>query len=64
MSFAAIWIDLDISILSEDTKRQISYDNTYMRNLKWDSNELICEKETDSQTYRTDLWLPGGRERG
>ena len=63
MSFAAIWIDLDISILSEDTKRQISYDNTYMRNLKWDSNELICEKETDSQTYRTDLWLPGGRGR-
>ena len=50
MSFAAIWIDLDISILSEDTKRQISYDITYMWNLKCDSNELTCEKETDLQT--------------
>ena len=36
-----------------------------MWNLKYDTNELIYETETDSQTYRTDLWLPrgGGRER-
>ena len=52
MSFAAIWIDLDVSILSEHTKRQISY-ITYMRNLKCDLNELICEKETHRHTEQT-----------
>ena len=29
--------------------RQISYDITYMWNLKYDTNELIYMKETDSQ---------------
>ena len=33
-----------------------------MWNLKYDTNELIYETETDSQTQRTDLELP--RERG
>ena len=33
MPFAATWMDLDI-ILSEDRERQISYDITYMWNLK------------------------------
>ena len=36
---------------------------TYMWNLKYDTNEPIHETETDSQTQRTDLWLPDG-ERG
>ena len=27
-------------------------------NLKYDTNEHIYETETDSQTWRTDLWLP------
>ena len=31
-----------------------------MWNLKYDTNELISETETGSQTYRTDLWLPSG----
>ena len=35
-----------------------------MWNLKYDTNELIYETETDSQTYRTDLWLPRGMEVG
>ena len=30
---------------------------TYRQNVKYDTNELICETETDSQTWRTDLWL-------
>ena len=34
-----------------------------MWNLKYDSNELIYKTETDSQTQRTDLWLPRGRGR-
>ena len=32
-----------------------------MWTLKYDTNELIYEIETDSQTYRTNLWLPRGR---
>ena len=35
-----------------------------MWNLKYDTNELIWETETDSQIQRTDLWLPRGRKDG
>ena len=38
------------------------YDITNMWNLKYDTNELIYEKETDSETQRTDLRLPKGRQ--
>ena len=34
------------------------YDSTYMWNLKYNANELICEIETYSQTQKTNLWLP------
>ena len=34
------------------------YDISYMWNLKYDTNELIHETETDSQTQKTNLWLP------
>ena len=30
-----------------------------MLNLKYNTNEVICETETESQSWRTDLWLPG-----
>ena len=45
-----------------ERERQIPYDITYMWNLKYDTNELIYETETDSQTQKTDLQLPGGEE--
>ena len=32
-----------------------------MWKLKYDTNELFYETETDSQTYRTNFWLPRGR---
>ena len=32
-----------------------------MWNLKYDTNELIYKAEIESQTQRTDLWLPRGR---
>ena len=38
-----------------ERERQIPYDVTYMRNLKYDTTELIYETETDSQTQRTGL---------
>ena len=34
-------------------EKQIPYDITYLRNLKYDKNECIYESETDSQTLRT-----------
>ena len=37
------------------------YDITCMWNLKFGTNEPIYETETESQTQRTDLWLPSGR---
>ena len=43
MPFAATWMDLEIIILSEvsQRERQISYDISYMWNLKNDTAELI-----------------------
>ena len=43
---------------------QIPYDITYMWNLKYGTCEPIYKTERDSQTYRTDLWLPGGMREG
>ena len=39
--------------------RQIPY-ITYMWNLKYGTDAPIYMTETDSQTWRTDLWLPRG----
>ena len=64
MPFAATQVDLEIIILSEvsQRERQTPYDITYMWNLKYDTNELIYKTETDSQTQKTNLWLP--KEKG
>ena len=35
-----------------------------MWNLKYGTNELIYKTERDSQTWRTDLWLPKGSAEG
>ena len=61
MSFAAIWMDLEIITLSEvrsERERQIPHDIIYRGNLKHGTNEPIYKIETDSWTRRTDLWLP------
>ena len=58
MPFAATWMDLEITKMSEVRERQIPYNIIYMWNLKYDTSELIYKTETDSQTQRTDLWLP------
>ena len=48
----AILMDLELilSRVSQREKNQTLYDITYMYNLKYDTNELIYETETDSQT--------------
>ena len=49
LPFAATWMDLEIIILSKVVReRQIPYDITSIWNLKYDTNELIYETETDS----------------
>ena len=48
MPIAVTWMDLEVVILSELGQRQMPYDITYTWDLKYDTNELICE--TDSQT--------------
>ena len=50
MPFAAIWMDLEMVILSEVSQRQISYDITYMWNLKKYIQMNIFTKQ--KQTYR------------
>ena len=51
MSFAATWMDLEIIILSEVRQRETNTTQYHcMWNLKYDTNELICKTETDSQT--------------
>ena len=51
LPFAATWVDLEIAILSEVRQRQIQISYiTFVWNLKYDTNELIYKRETDSQT--------------
>ena len=52
MPFATTWMDLEIVIPSEisQIERQISYDITYMWNLKNVTNEFIYKSEIESQT--------------
>ena len=62
MPFVATRMDLDIIILSEVSQKDKYHDITHMWNLNYDTDELIYETKTDSQTQRTDSWLPRGRD--
>ena len=62
MPFAAIRMDLEMIILSDsesDRERQISHDVTYMWHLKYDTNELM--KQIDSQTQKTNDGYQSGK---
>ena len=50
MPFAATWIDLEITVLSEVREREISYDISDTWNLKNDTIELIYKTEIDVWT--------------
>ena len=62
MQFAATWMDLEIIILSEvsQTEKDI-YHITYICKLKYGTNKLNQELETNSQIQETEL-LPRRRE--
>ena len=65
MLFEATWMNLEIITLTEVSQTETNmYDITYMQNLNYYTNELIYEKETDSQTKRTDSWLSGVEGKG
>ena len=50
MPFAAPWMQLEnITLSKPETERHNPDDMTFMWNLKYDTNELIFKKETESQ---------------
>ena len=57
MPFAATWTNLEIIILSEIRQKKANISLTCGIR-KDDTNELIYETEIDSQTQKTNLWLP------
>ena len=61
LPFVATWMDLQ-SILSE-RERQMLYDVIYIWNLKNNTDESVYKTETESQTQKTNSWLPKGRGR-
>jgi len=69
LPFSALWMDLENTIVSEmytvfsEMSEKDIYDITYVWNLKNNTNEYIYKTETDSQTYKTNLWLSKGKER-
>ena len=64
MPFVATLMDLEIIILSEvsqtekDKYHMISFIYGILKN---NTNELIYKTETDSQRWKTNLWLPKGK---
>ena len=63
MPFAVTWVTLEKIILSKT--RQKEKDEYHMikpvESKKNYTNELIYKIETDSQTQKTNLWLPKGK---
>ena len=63
MPLAAIWMNLEIILLSEISWTE---KDKYLicLILKNDTNEFIYKTETDSQSQRMNLWLPRGKGLG
>ena len=50
MPFSATWVQVEIIILNEVSQKDKDKYHTYMWNLKYETNEPICERETESGT--------------
>ena len=63
MPFTSTWMQLEILILSEvsQTEKDKHHMISRILNLIYGTNEPIYRKETNSWTWRTDLWLSRGR---
>ena len=57
-------MDLGIILLSEVSQRQTPSNLTYRWSPTHAADECVYGTETDSQTHRTDLWLPGAWRAG
>ena len=67
MPFAVTWVGLEILILSEVSHTDTDKYHTISlicRIKEKDTNELIYKTETDSQTSKTNLWLPKQKGKG
>ena len=65
MPFAATWMDLEIIILSEvSQKEKDKYPMISLACGICDTNETIYKTKIDSQTQKTNLWLPKGQWQG
>ena len=67
MTFVATWMNQEIVTSSEVRQRQILYDIPYMWNLKKMIQMKLSTKKKQTQTSKTNLWLPKGEgvgERG
>ena len=62
---AGSWMELETLILSEvSQKEKYRYHMiSHIWNLIYGTNEPLCRKETNSWTWRTDLWWSRGRGR-
>ena len=62
MPFAATWTDTEIIILSEVSQTKTNIMTSLICGIKKNYiNELIYKTKTDSQTSKTNLWLPKGK---
>ena len=65
LPFTTTWMDLESVIeVSQTDKCQYNMISLICGILKNDTNELIYKMEIDSQTLKTDLWLPKGKSWG
>ena len=53
--------DCILSEVSQTEKDNIIQQRLYVESKKNDTNELIYKTEADSQTQKTNLWLPKGK---
>ena len=63
MPFAAIWMDLEVIILSEvsQVEKYIIWYHLYVDSNKNDTKEFVCKTETYSKISRSNLGLQRGK---